>query len=152
MVATRTEEYIETIYEVVHKKGYAKVVDVSRLLSVGPPAVSEMFHKLSDEAYVNYEKYSGVTLTEKGMELAVELSRRHQVLKDFLVILGLDREIADEDACKIEHVVNPETMARLTKFVEFVRSLDDPLWLERFRMYYEEGELGECPRVTKRKE
>jgi len=58
MVTTRTEQYIETIYEIVKKKGYARVKDVSELLGVGLSAVSEMFGKLSEEGYVNYEKIS----------------------------------------------------------------------------------------------
>ena len=70
MVDTRAEEYIETIYEVVQRKGYAKVTDVAHLLDVGLSAVTEMFQKLSDKGYINYEKYSGVTLTKKGEKIA----------------------------------------------------------------------------------
>lgn len=150
MVTTRTEQYVETIYEIVKKKGYARVKDVSELLGVGLSAVSEMFSKLSEEGYVNYEKYGGVTLTEKGEKIAAKLSKKHKVLREFLIILGIDEEVADEDACEIEHVVKQETMDRLTKFVEFVKSHRDPLWLERFKEYYETGELSECPRTIKK--
>jgi len=150
MAATRTEQYVEAVYEIVKKKGYARVKDVSQLLGVGLSAVSEMFSKLSEKGYVNYEKYGGVTLTEKGEEIATRLSKKHEVLREFLIILGIDEEVADEDACEIEHVVKQETMDRLTKFVEFVKSHKDPLWLERFKEYYETGELPECPRTIKK--
>ncbi|MEA2054727.1 MAG: metal-dependent transcriptional regulator [Candidatus Thermoplasmatota archaeon] len=150
MAARRAEEYIETIYDVVQRKGYAKVTDVSRILNVGLSAVTEMFQKLGNEGYVNYEKYSGVTLTKKGEEIAIELTKKHKVLRDFFVILGLDEKIADDDACNIEHVVKPETMKRLTKFVDFIQSREEPLWLERFKTYYETGELPECPRTIKK--
>ena len=150
MVTTRTEQYIETIYEIVKKKGYARVKDVSELLGVGFSAVSEMFNKLSEKGYINYEKHGGVTLTKKGEKLAIQLSKKHKALRDFFIILGIDEEVADEDACEIEHVVRQETMDRLTKFVEFVKSHKDPLWLERFKEYYETGELPECPRTIKK--
>jgi len=72
------------------------------------------------------------------------------VLRDFFIILGINEEVADEDACEIEHVVKQETMDRLTKFVEFVKSHRDPMWLERFKEYYETGKLSECPRTIKK--
>lgn len=150
MVATRIEEYIEAIYEIVKKKGYAKVTDIASLLNVGLSAVTEMFQKLSDKGYINYEKYSGVTLTKKGEKMAVNLSEKHKVLREFLIIIGLDEKIADEDACEIEHVVKSETMDILTKFVDFINSHEDPLWLERFKTYYKTGELEECPRTIKK--
>lgn len=150
MVTKRTEQYIEVIHEIVKKKGYARVKDVSESLGVGFSAVSEMFGKLSEKGYINYEKHGGVTLTEKGKRLASKLSKRHKILRDFLVILGVDEKIADEDACEIEHVVRKETMDRLTKFVEFVKSHEDPLWLKRFKEYYETGKLPECPKKAKK--
>ena len=150
MVATRTEQYIETIYEIVETKGYARVKDVSQTLGVGLSAVSEMFKKLDEEASVNYEKYGGVTLTPKGEKIAIKLSEKHKVLREFLIILGLDEEMADEDACEIEHVAKRETMDRLTKFVDFIHRHENPLWLERFKEYYDTGELEECPRTIKK--
>jgi len=147
MVTRRAEEYIETIYEVVKKKGYARVKDVSQLLGVGFSTVSEMFKKLDKEGYVNHEKYGGVvTLTEKGEKLAIELSEKHKTLREFLIILGIDEETADKEACKIEHVVERETMDRLTKFVKFIKTRKDPSWLKRFKKYYETGILPECPK------
>ena len=151
MVTKREEEYLETIYEITEKKGYAKVTDVARLLNIGLSAVTEMFQKLSNKGYINYEKYSGTTFTKKGEKIAVSLTKKHETLRNFLVILGLDEESADKDACNIEHVIKPDTMKILTMFVEFVQFHEDPLWLERFRTYYETGELLECPRTIERK-
>ena len=149
MVTTRAEEYLESIYEVAEEKGYAKVTDVARLLGVGLSAVTEMFQKLSDEGYINYEKYSGVTLTKKGEKVATELMQKHESLRDFFVILGLDEKIADEDACKIEHVVRKETMSRLERFVDFIQRHENPLWIERFKAYYRTGGLPGRPRTAK---
>ncbi len=150
MVAIRTEQYIETIYEIVNTKGYARVKDVSQFLGVGLSAVSEMFKKLGEEGYVNYEKYGGVTLTDKGEQIAIKLSEKHKVLREFFIILGIDEEVADVDACEIEHVVTHETMDRFTKFVDFIHRQENPLWLKRFKEYYENGEFKECPRTIKK--
>lgn len=150
MVTKRTEEYLETIYELVQRKEYARVKDISNHLDVGLSTVTEMLKKLSDTGYINYEKYGAVTLTKKGERVAVELEQKHKVLKDFLVILGINEKVADEDACNIEHVVNPETVERLTKFVEFIQRLEKPLWLEKFKTYYEKGVLPECPRIKEK--
>ncbi|MBS3781297.1 MAG: metal-dependent transcriptional regulator [Candidatus Thermoplasmatota archaeon] len=151
MLGKREEEYIEAIYDVIQEKGYAKVKDISEKLGVGLSSVTEMFQKLDNKDYIDYEKYSGVTLTDKGEEKAIELSETHKVLKDFLIILGMDEELADEDACKIEHEVRRETMERLTKFVDFIQSHERPLWLKRFKKYYETGEMEECPKTLKDK-
>lgn len=141
MLRKREEEYLETVYDVVQDKGYAKVKDISDALEVGLSSVTEMFQKLDDKGYIDYKKYSGVTLTEKGEEKAVDLSKKHEVLKNFFIILGLEEEIADEDACKIEHVVRRETMERLTDFVDFIQNDEDLSWLGRFEEYYQSGEM-----------
>jgi DtxR family Mn-dependent transcriptional regulator len=65
------------------------------------------------------------------------------------LIIGVDGKIANEDACKIEHIVNPKTMDRLTKFVEFVKRFEDsPRWLDHFKHFYETGEYVECTQKT----
>ncbi|HPR41426.1 MAG TPA: metal-dependent transcriptional regulator [Candidatus Methanofastidiosa archaeon] len=145
MPTIKTEEYIEVIYEIVEKKGYARVKDVALMLDVGLSTVSEMFQKLSNEDYINYEKYSGVTLTEKGEKLAKLLERRHGTIKSFLKLLGLPEDLADKEACTLEHVMEKETIERLTCFVDFIDSIENPPWLERFKVYCATGELIECP-------
>jgi len=149
MPTIKTEEYIEVIFDIVKKKGYARVKDVALMLDVGLSTVSEMFQKLSNEDYINYEKYSGVTLTEKGEKLAKQLENRHGTIKSFLELLGLSHEIADKEACVLEHVMEKETIERLTCFVDFIGSVDNPPWLERFKNYCITGELSECPKECK---
>jgi DtxR family Mn-dependent transcriptional regulator len=153
MATERTEDYLETLEEIIEKKGYAKVKDVSKILGVGPSSVTEMFQKLNKMKYINYEKYGGVTLTPKGKKLAKDIKRKHKMLQDFLLILGVDNVIADEDACRIEHVLNPETLDRLTKFVEFVNMKEEggPMWLDHFKYYYETGEYIGCNISTRDK-
>ncbi len=144
-VTKRTEDYLEAIDTIMERKGYARVKDISDILGVALPSVTEMFQKLSEAGLINYEKYSGVTLTETGREIAKKTKEKHEILKEFLMILGIDCIIADSDACKIEHVVDPETLDRLTKFVEFVHQREEgPLWLDHFKFFYETGEYIGC--------
>jgi len=145
MTTERTEDYLEVLDVIISEKGYAKVKDVSRILAVGPPSVTEMFQKLSELGYINYEKYSGVTLTSIGKKIAKKTRKKHETLKNFLLILGVNKKIANEDACRIEHVVNSETIDRLTKFVDFVQHFkEDPKWLDNFKYFYKTGEYIEC--------
>lgn len=145
MPSERTEDYLESLAQVIDEKGFAKVKDIAENLSVSPSSVTEMFQKLRKNGYINYEKYRGVTLTEKGLTIAMKTKKRHDTLREFLCILGVPELIANEDACRIEHVVNNETMKRLTTFVNFVRDFEEsPKWLNHFKHYYSTGKHFSC--------
>jgi DtxR family Mn-dependent transcriptional regulator len=142
----RKDDYLKAIYEVSRRKGYARVTDVSKLLNVSPSTVTEMFQRLYNEGLINYEKYSGATLTEAGRKVAEALTEKFAILKEFLTILGVDEDTAEKDAHFIEHGVSAKTIDVLTKFVEFMKTREDPRWLERFKTYYRTGKLPECPK------
>jgi DtxR family Mn-dependent transcriptional regulator len=116
------EDYVKLIFTLETKNKKVHTNDIASLLDIAPSSVTEIFQKLSDEDYINYEKYCGVTLTEKGKKIAVRIKKKYDVLKNFLITLGVAEDIADKDACKIEHVVTPETMHKLTKFVKMFSS------------------------------
>jgi len=121
MASKSVEDYLEAIYNLVAEDGIAKTGDISRSLNVRPPSVTEMLQRLAKEEFVTYEKYGGARLTAKGERLAKTIKRRHDVLVDFLNFIGVGDEVAEEDACRIEHDLNPRTVDRLQKFL---RSLD----------------------------
>ncbi|MCK4969385.1 MAG: metal-dependent transcriptional regulator [Thermoplasmata archaeon] len=147
LASIRWEQYIETIDQVQQEKGYAKVKDVATALDVGLPTVTEMFGKLDEAGLINYEKWSGVTLTEEGQAMADGLRKKHETLMEFMTILGVPEGVADSDACAMEHNVSAETLDRLTRFVDFVNlPKDGPVWLQHFREYYETGETPACAR------
>ncbi|MBC7114048.1 MAG: DtxR family transcriptional regulator, Mn-dependent transcriptional regulator [Archaeoglobi archaeon] len=121
------EDYLETILKIVREKGYARVKDIAEELDVRPASVTEMLNKLSSEGLVNYEKYSGVTLTDEGRERAEKINRVHETLKKLLILIGVPEEIAEEDACKIEHVLHEETVKKIVKLVEAMESNENNL-------------------------
>ena len=139
------EDYVELIYIMQEGKEIVHTNDIASALDINPASVTEIFQKLSDEEYINYEKYSGVTLTEKGRRIAVKTKKKHDTLKSFLMLLGVEEKIADEDACKIEHHVNQETMRKLKKFVKFAKLEDGcTRWLDHFKYYDDTGKYIVC--------
>ena len=118
-LTSNTENYLETIYLLEKEHGHAHVRDIAKGLRVKMPSVTEALGKLKGAKLVNYQKYGFITLTRKGIRLAQSVNRRHITLYKFLRnILGVDKFTAEEDACKIEHVINPKTLVKLSKLIE----------------------------------
>ncbi|OPX72650.1 MAG: manganese transport transcriptional regulator [Methanoregulaceae archaeon PtaB.Bin108] len=129
------EEYIETIYVLELKHGRAQTGMIAARMGVKPPSITEMLGKLEREGLIRYESYTGATLTVAGKKMARELMHTHKVIADLLEILGIDRTLAEADACQIEHHVSRETVARLEEFVKFARE-DEEMTdsIRRFRV------------------
>ncbi|MEA3255791.1 MAG: metal-dependent transcriptional regulator [Candidatus Altiarchaeota archaeon] len=141
MYSRTVEDYLEAIYNIILRKGYARTKDISRELEVSPPSVTEMLKKLGDKGLVNYERYGGITLTAKGERVAKSVKMRHDTVRKLLKIILVSDKIAEKDACRIEHELSPETVEQLTKFVRFVETAPmHPKWLEHFREFCMSGE------------
>ncbi len=139
------EEYIEKIYVIEKGDGRARTGVIALEMGVKDSSVTEMMQKLEDKGLVEYKPYHGVTLTDSGQVIADELMKKHDVIADFLEIIGVKRELAEIDACQIEHHVSVKTMDRLEKFVEFINDApQDPRWIEHFDHYVDTGERVEC--------
>ncbi len=135
------EEYIETIYALEKREERAQTGMIAQEIDVKPPSVTEMLRKLEKCGLIEYESYSGATLTPTGRKMACDLQKKHKTVASFLEMLGVDHEIADADACQIEHHVSPETAERLRLFVDFLRG--SPFGrecMERFGRYCREQE------------
>jgi DtxR family manganese transport transcriptional regulator len=117
----RMEDYLEIIYELVQHKGYATMADVAEYLNVRPPSVTNMMRRLDQSGLLNYEKYRGVQLTEKGMDIAKIIHDRHSVLSEFLKMIGVSEKIANKDAESMEHHLHPQTMYRLTELMHILK-------------------------------
>ena len=114
------EDYLEVIYVLSQRKGHARVGEIARALKVKPPSVTQMVRKLGEKGLVSFVRYGKVELTEEGREVAKKIIKRHALLKDFLVALGLDEDVAEEDACAMEHVLHEETVEVFKRMAEFL--------------------------------
>ena len=134
MISRSVEDYLEAIYELVCEKGYARTRDIASKLGVKPPSVTEMLQKMGRQGLIIYKRYHEVQLTEKGEKLAKSVIKRHRLLKEFLMLLGLDEKIAEEDACEMEHSIHTKTVERLALFMQYLKN--SPVasrWIEDFR-------------------
>lgn len=123
----RMEDYLEVIYELIERKGYATTGDISTHLNVSSPSVTKMMQRLHDTGYLVYERYKGISLTDKGMDVAEGIRQRHGILAEFLIMLGVDEETAHRDAEGIEHYLEPKTLEKLERFVKTIKNNPDIL-------------------------
>ena len=121
----RMEDYLEIIYELVQRKGYATLADVAEYLNVRPPSVTTMMRRLDQSGLLNYEKYRGIQLTEKGRDIAKIIHNRHSILSEFLKMIGVSEKIANADAESMEHHLHPQTMHRLTELMRILKVSND---------------------------
>lgn len=112
------EDYLEMILMLREEKGYARSVDIAGALGVSKPSVSVAMKHLREDDYIQMDEENLITLTEKGLEIAQRIYRRHQVITELLIKIGVSEETAREDACKIEHDVSAETFEALSRFLE----------------------------------
>jgi Mn-dependent DtxR family transcriptional regulator len=117
-----TEDHLERIAELIEHKGYARVTDVALKLGLTRSSVSNMVRRLAKRGFVNYEKYRGFTLTERGRAVANHIRVRHQILTEMLQLLGLSPGTIEEEVEAIEHHLMPETLQAFSKLVRFWRA------------------------------
>lgn len=103
------EMYLEAIYVLSQTKGFVRSIDVSEYRSYSKPSVSRAIGLLKEGGYVLMDRDGGLTLTEAGRAVAEKIYDRHTTLTKFLTLLGVDEEIAQEDACRIEHCISDES-------------------------------------------
>ncbi len=113
------EDYIEQIYILIEDKGYARVSDIAEHLSVHPSSVTKMVQKLDKDEYLIYEKYRGLTLTMKGKKIGKRLVYRHELLEQFLRVIGVKEEHIYEDVEGIEHHLSWESIDRIVDLVQY---------------------------------
>jgi len=129
--STRIEDYLEVISELVELKGYATTLDISRYMDVSAPSVTKMLQRLDEGDFLEYEKYHGINLTSKGVQLAENIRQKHGILLEFFEILGISHDTANQDAEGVEHHLNPKTIKQLRKFITFLKS--NPKILDNFK-------------------
>ena len=105
------EDYVEMISDLIEETGEARTVDLAARFGVTSPTVNAIVRRLQREYLVETRPYRSIFLTEAGKALAESSRARHQIVRDFLVTIGVPETIAEEDAEGVEHHVSEETLA-----------------------------------------
>ena len=125
-VTTKMEDYLECIYLLVNKKGFASTTEIAEMLEVHPSTASRMIKKLDNQGLITHEPYRGMTLTEDGAEVGARISSNHLLLEEFLQLLGIDDErVIDEDIEGIEHHLSNSTIKAVEDLVAFFQAHPD---------------------------
>ncbi|MHC4646689.1 MAG: metal-dependent transcriptional regulator [Planctomycetota bacterium] len=115
------EDYLEAIYNLVGRSKVARSKDIAEMLGVSRASVTGALRLLKKKGLANYKPYDFVTLTDEGRAAAAEIARKHHILRSFFAdVLGVDVATAQRAACKAEHTLGPDVIARLLSFIEFV--------------------------------
>ncbi len=117
-ISASSQDYLETILELSKFGPNVRCVDVAEKLNVSRASVNRAVNLLKEQGHVLQERYSHLTLTEKGISAAKVVKEKHMAVKEFLMdILKVSEPVAESDACRIEHIISEETFVRLKKFL-----------------------------------
>ena len=111
------EDYLEKIYMLITDSSRARVRDVAEGLHVTMPSVNKAVSELKKLGLVRQEPYGDLELSSEGVKVAAEILGRHTLLRRFLMKLGVSRDTAEEDACRMEHILSAETYDRIHAFL-----------------------------------
>lgn len=112
-----SENYLEAILRLEDDNRSVRSIDVAKAMEVSRPSVNKALGVLKKAGMVEQQPYGRITLTDLGRAKAQEVNNRHETLREFLInVLGVDAETADNDACRMEHVVSEQTMSKLTDY------------------------------------
>jgi Mn-dependent DtxR family transcriptional regulator len=113
------ENYLETILLLEKRNGSVRSIEIASELEFSKPSISRAMGILKKTGYITMEKNGDIHLTEQGRAMAERVYERHRLIGDYLIgALGVDREIAAEDACRIEHVISEEAFDKIKAWVE----------------------------------
>ena len=134
-ITSTVEDYLECILVLSEKGELAKVTDIAKELEVSKASVTEMISKLKKYGFVHYEKYGPINLTKKGKEIASAIKERHDMLRAFLLLIGVSKVNAENDCCIMEHNLSKNTVEKLTSFINFLEDDEQKDIIKRFLEY-----------------
>ena len=112
------ENYLETVLILKEKQGIVRSIDIARALNFSKPSVSRAVGILKEDGYIIVEPNGEIEFTEKGRERAERIYERHKLLTEFLKkVSGVEARLAEEDACKMEHIISEETFQGIKRFM-----------------------------------
>ena len=109
------EMYLENIYLLLQENGQVRSIDIAKKMNYSKPSISKAMKNLNKEEYINIDDNGHITLTAKGERLAKSVYEKHKILTEYLISIGISKKIAEEDACRIEHVISDETFKAIKK-------------------------------------
>ena len=116
--SSAAEDYLERIQELIDAKGYARVVDIAGSLGISQASVTNMVKLLDSEGFVHHEKYRGLVLTPEGEQIARAISRRHKILTDFFLLMGVSPDEVDRDVEGMEHHLSKSSLRVIEVLLE----------------------------------
>lgn len=117
------EMYLETILILSQKMEHVRAIDIGEKMSYSKPSVSRALKILKENSYINIDKNGYVTLSKSGQEVAEKIYERHQILSEILIKLGVDPEIAVEDACRMEHVISDSSFDAIKRSINKIKQI-----------------------------
>ena len=117
VIQESAENYLEAILMLQQKNGVVRSIDVAAMLNFSKPSVSVAMKNLRANGYIEVSAEGYIALTESGLQIAQSVYERHSLMTKFLVHLGVDPEIAKEDACMMEHDISTESFEALKKHI-----------------------------------
>ncbi len=112
------EMYLETILVLKEKMPSVHSVNIAEELNYSRPSVSRAVNLLQKKAYIEINKSGEISFTKEGLERATNIYERHQVVTELLSMIGADKELAEDNACRIEHVISEELFSVMKKFLK----------------------------------
>lgn len=146
------EDYLEAILRLSREKRVVRMRDIAKHVGVTPPSATGAVKGLKERGLVSHEKYEEVLLTERGREIAEDVHQRHQELRSFFEeVLLLDAEMAEAEACTLEHSISELTLERLQRFVGCIRECaqGQPGCIRSFKSIVETGTAPPPPCSSK---
>lgn len=120
------EEYLKTIYLLEKNNQKVRVTDIAMKLEITKPSVNKAINMLKDMKLINYKAYGNITLTKEGEACAIEIIKKQDILKMFLVeILNIDKQQAEEEAIAMKHAISEQTVKKLNQYIGQIMNLGD---------------------------
>ncbi len=141
-LSSSLEDYLEAIYRISEKKLVAHANQIAKTLNVAKSSVSWALKQLSDKGLINYSPYEAISLTDEGKTVARKIAGHHDEIKNFLCkVLAVEPSLAEENACRLEHVLDKDVLDRMRQFVDFLEKCPrtGKQWVRDFSQFCQKG-------------
>ncbi|MGX8797824.1 metal-dependent transcriptional regulator [Fusibacter sp. JL298sf-3] len=124
-IVDATENYLEAIYRMRRENDSVKAIEIAKFLELSKPSVSNAMKRLKEDALIDIDTQGGISLTAKGEIIALRTYEKHEFFKNCLIKAGIEEAVADDEACKIEHVISGDSFEKIKHYIEALQLGDD---------------------------